>query len=236
MRLRRRKLYAADLDSSLFASPPQPAPTQPVEFGTGWYIRGDVAYARDSLPNINNFGFFPDTSAFRNTYSLGLGGGYKFTNWFRTDVTIDYREPVNATDTNTSTYANGTRWDSLANGYVDLGNWSGFTPYVGAGVGAAWGYSKIYTKDSALSCTQGGTVMCFAKNMPLSLAWSLMAGFAFEIYPHTFIDVGYRYLNLGSYSFYDNSILSQVVPPAGMTSAVQSHVHEIRFGLRYMID
>jgi opacity protein-like surface antigen len=27
------------------------------------------------------------------------------------------------------------RWDLLANGYLDLGTWDGFTPYIGAGAG-----------------------------------------------------------------------------------------------------
>ena len=43
------KLCAADLGPSLFSNQPS-TQIQPVEFGTGWYIRGDLAYARDSLP------------------------------------------------------------------------------------------------------------------------------------------------------------------------------------------
>lgn len=214
--------------------------TQPVDFGSGWYIRGDVAYALDTLPEISDWGIFPNTSSWRNTYSLGLGAGYKFTNWFRTDMTLDWRDPLTASDSSTSTYAYGTRWDALFNGYIDLGNWNGFAPYVGAGVGAAWGDAKIYTKDSSLTCTQGGTVTCFEKNDSIHLAWALMAGFAFEIFPHAFVDLGYRYLNLGSYSFYDNSVLSQVgsfvyIPP-GSSAAATSRVQEIRLGIRYMID
>jgi opacity protein-like surface antigen len=230
------RLYAADLDTPDFGEPP--VPQQPVEFGTGWYIRGDAAFAMDSLPDISPFGFFPQTSDLRNTYSLGFGGGYKFNNWFRTDVTLDWRDPLEASDSATSTYAYGTRWDSLVNGYVDIGNWNGFTPYVGAGVGAAWGQAKYYTKDSIFSCTNGGKVTCFEQNTPINLAWALMAGFSYEVFPHAFLDVGYRYLNLGSYSFYSNSVLAgfQSVAPAGTTASKTSTVQEIRFGLRYMID
>jgi opacity protein-like surface antigen len=232
----------SDACAADFGLPPlpaqiQPNSTQPVEFGTGWYIRGDTAFAMDSLPEINEFGIFPITSGLRNTYSLGGGGGYKFNNWFRTDIVFDWRDPLTASDSGTSTYAYGSRWDALANGYVDLGNWNGFAPYVGAGVGVAWGEAKFYTRDPTISpCTQGGTVTCFEKNTPMNLAWALMAGVAYEIFPHAFIDVGYRYLNLGNYSFYDNSILSQITVPAGMTASAPSHVQEVRFGLRYVID
>ncbi len=102
------KLYAADLDSTDFGEPP--APPQPVEFGTGWYIRGDAAFAMDSLPEISPLGFFPDNSGLRNTYSLGFGGGYKFNNWFRTDVTLDYRDHLSASD---STHIHLCQWHPL---------------------------------------------------------------------------------------------------------------------------
>src|SRR5579883_3074861 len=63
------KSFAADLDNSLF--PTAPAQTEePVEFGTGWYIRGDAAFALDTLPEVTDLGLFPNSSNFRNTYSL----------------------------------------------------------------------------------------------------------------------------------------------------------------------
>lgn len=230
---------AADLDSLFVASPPSSMPTEPVEFGTGWYLRGDVAFARDSLPNVDPDGLFPANSSPHNTYSLGLGGGYKFTNWFRTDVTLDYRQPESAYNPITFTNANGGRWDVLANGYIDfgdwLGNWYGVQPYIGAGVGAAWGYTKITTSDPAVPCTGGGATQCFVNHIPASLAWALMAGFAVPIFPHAYIDVGYRYLDLGNYSFFDSGLWSQL-SGNGVTAASHSRVNEFRVGFRYMID
>jgi hypothetical protein len=64
----------------------------PVEFGTGWYIRGNIAAAQD---NANAFGrasllgMKPP-----NGWSAGLGAGHKFTNFLRADLTVDYRSPV----------------------------------------------------------------------------------------------------------------------------------------------
>jgi opacity protein-like surface antigen len=231
------KLEAADLGSFFGGSTPPDAsePEQPVEFGTGWYLRGDVAYARDSLPEVDSFGVFYTGQSPRNTYSLGIGGGYKFNQWFRTDLTLDFREPLGAQDPSTGSDATGERWDALANGYVDLGTWSGFTPYIGAGVGAAFGRTKVTTMDTAVACTQNGTIVCEFSNTPISLAWALMAGVAFEIFPHAYIDVGYRYLNLGTYSFYPSSDWP-ALNAAGVPAALQSNVQEIRVGFRYMID
>lgn len=228
------RLFAADLDSSYFLNSP-PAQTKPVEFGTGWYIRGDLGYAYDSLPDVNPLGLFPVPSSYHSTFSVSLGAGYEFNRWFRADITGDYREPLSAYDPTTTTNANGGRWDVLANGYIDLGTWYGFKPYIGAGIGAAWGLTKITTADPAVACTQGGSIQCFANHIPASLAWALMAGVAYEIYPHAFLDIGYRYLNLGTYSFYDSNVWSQFGPGAGLPAA-QSHIQEIRVGIRYMID
>lgn len=227
------ELYAADLDSSFFVNQPPPIQTQPVEFGTGWYIRGDLAYGLDSLPNADAYGLFPTAAAFRSTYAIGLGAGYKFTNWFRTDITGDFLQPLTAYDPATNTNAFGGRWDVLANGYLDLGTWGGVTPYVGAGVGAAVGDTRISTMDSTIPCTQGGAILCDMTNMPVSLAWALMAGVSFQVFPHTYIDLGYRYLNLGAYSFYNNAPINGA---SGLSTTGQSHAHEIRVGLRYMID
>jgi opacity protein-like surface antigen len=219
--------------------PPLPEEAPPVddrvEFGTGWYIRGDLAYARDSLPNIGELGTYPNASP-RNTFSMGLGGGYKFTNWFRTDLTADFRQPLRSTDVATRADVSGGRWDALANGYIDLGTWWGFTPYVGAGVGGAWGRAKITTYDAAISCTNGGTVLCFHSRTPVALAWALMAGAAYEIMPHFYLDIGYRYLNLGSYSFWDPSEQASITAFTGNAATARSQVQEIRLGLRYLID
>ena len=39
--------------------------------------------------------------------------------------------------------AETTAWNGLVNGYVDLGTYAGFTPYVGAGIGAVWSRNKV---------------------------------------------------------------------------------------------
>ncbi|TAL77390.1 MAG: porin family protein, partial [Beijerinckiaceae bacterium] len=150
-------VHAADLDTMFVHGTP---PVQPVEFGTGWYIRGDLAFADDSLPPLSADLSQFLSSARQASLSAGLGAGYKFTNWLRTDVVLDYRKTISAAGRGPTrdciTQLNGTppipaetvygdctpnynssvrRWDLMANVYADLGTWYGITPYIGAGAG-----------------------------------------------------------------------------------------------------
>ena len=167
----------ADLDTL----PPDQAPIdQPVELGTGWYLRGDAGWTRDS-----GLSFIP-TNGTRNGYLADIGIGYQFNPWFRADATLEGRnfsrangtgplQNTNATACQTGfTYtkdANGNYTSSspsyeacadhyknkiqnstlMLNGYVDLGTWSSITPYIGAGIGT----SRI---------RQSGTNRWFASN------------------------------------------------------------------------
>ena len=78
---------------------------------------------------------------------FGLGLGYKFNDWFRVDVTGEYRGKANFHGSDSVTFTGGigvdnysgskSEWVFLANAYVDLGTWWCMTPYIGAGVGGA---------------------------------------------------------------------------------------------------
>jgi opacity protein-like surface antigen len=242
----------------------------PVEFGTGWYIRGDIAAAQD---NANAFG---RASLLHmkppNGWSAGLGAGYKFTNFLRADLTVDYRSPVTTNgiagsqsclvgaapqldpvtqvmvgstpvfDTCTGiAHSRLNRTHVLANGYVDLGTWSRFTPYVGAGIGVSVTYNKSQLnwfmsnqEPYNITFTDPFSKITFHQFMDTTrngytynLAWALMGGVAIDITPHLKLDVGYRYLSLGRYTAADSS---------GNTITKQMHAQEIRTGFRYVID
>jgi hypothetical protein len=109
-------------------------------------VRGDLAYAQEI--EIAPDSTFSSPSVL-NTYSVGAGSGYKVNDWFRTDpfsITaprsrrlesarrhkasrpLTPREMSPRTDICTSHLDTEIhRWDLLANGYVDLGTWDGFT-------------------------------------------------------------------------------------------------------------
>lgn len=144
-----------------------------VTFGTGWYLRGDLTASQDVKLSIGG-ATVPRNSDFFNSWGAGLGFGYKYNDWFRSDVTADWNNPRNFQGNTVSGVlcqigAVGTpsggpftgslpvysacsdysrarlqAFNVLFNGYVDLGTWLGVTPYVGAGVG----FTNIYQKFS----------------------------------------------------------------------------------------
>ena len=191
---------AADLDAPYVGS--QQFPEDKVEFGSGWYIRGDMAATR--LPKIKPIdpqlaGPTYITPNGGLGYDASLAGGYKLNTWFRADLMADFHEPQ------TTVYGSLNAYDVLVNGYVDLGTWYHVTPYIGAGAGMSFGHAAIND--------YGNTYHAFA--------WALMAGFGIDVYDHTKLDIGYRYLNLGT------------IPGATIKTLGS---HEFRVGVRYMID
>ncbi len=160
---------AADMP---FVSPQPPPANQPVEFGTGWYLRGDVGYSNMPIPVV--VADFVNNLGRTGAVSGGLGFGYQYNNWLRTDFEIDraafqlsstqapqwcpsgtvlYYPAATANVASPGTgaaagflynpaetctpYINASlsRTTPMFNAYIDLGNWWGFTPYVGAGIG-----------------------------------------------------------------------------------------------------
>ena len=152
-----------------------------------------------------------DSIKLENTWSGGGGIGYAFNGWFRADLTADYRSEARiAALSSGSSYVHGYSTDTLKletttvllNGYFDLGNWSGITPYVGAGIGFA--NNDLSSYSSKVSCL---TVTCSSafsqaavaheRGTKTNLAWALMAGAAVDIGDGLKLDLGYRYLRVG---------------------------------------
>ena len=219
---------AADMPALFPQAAGQDVPPPQMEFGTGWYLRGDVTGSYDREPSI--LGTLAASSVRRDwNYGVGGGVGYQFTDYFRADVTGDYLSSERRGTENPifSAQAHLDRWDSLVNGYVDLGNWSGLTPYIGAGVGVA----GVSTSGSVTFAD--GTGFKVGGHDDYHLAWAAMAGVAYHISPHLLLDVGYRYLDLGTYRAPQGSAIQRAVYSANKTDLDS---HEIRVGVRYQID
>lgn len=220
---------AADLPAPVYE--PVPVPPAP----GGWYLRGDIGYKVYQDPSVN----FTDSAAgvrFSNeqlddTGVIGAGIGYKFNNWLRADLTADYEWPSDFHGTTPCGCA-GTNneegqlsaWTGLANVYADLGDWHGFSPYVGAGAGVA--YLKM---ENIRSLNADGTNVSTPDGDNVNFAWALMAGVAYNFSPNLALDVGYRYLNLGS--------VDSGNVPAGAGNGHFKYddiaAHEVRVGVRY---
>jgi opacity protein-like surface antigen len=232
---------AADM---LFPPPMMDSGGRPglVELGTGWYLRGDVGYVdyvepKDGRGSIINEAF--DRTRLDETWSAGAGFGYKFLNWFRADVTVDHRfaadfEGISALGGGDSRRDWG-RLDSttgLVNAYLDLGNWYGVTPYVGAGIGVAMNHLQDYRVRVTCLTVDCGPVgdqplVELRPRRTYDLAWALMGGVTVDVGAGFQVDVGYRYANLGEASIRDGDTA---------TRSKDIEAHEVRLGLRYMID
>jgi opacity protein-like surface antigen len=112
----------------------------------------------------------------------------------------------------------------MANVYRDLFTFGKFTPYVGAGIGIArHEMDEVYFTGNPFLTNR------IEGKSNTQLAWSLMAGTAYRISDRMDLDVGYRYIDMGS-------VASGHRDNAGFWNPrVQVHdidAHEFKVGLR----
>ncbi len=201
--------FAADM---AIAPPPYAAPV--VEDFGGWYLRGDIGFSNQRVDRLNNVLDRNNTSSIQNNSFntagiFGVGVGYKFNNWFRADVTGEYRGNSQFFGTDRITYAGGVgtdtyhatknEWVVLANAYVDLGTWWCVTPFIGAGVGGARVAINGFT-DQGIANNGGGALpgLAFGDNVAKwNFAWAAHAGLAYKVTPNFTVELAYRYLDMG---------------------------------------
>jgi opacity protein-like surface antigen len=201
--------FAADLP----IAPPPMAYAPPAEDFGGWYLRGDIGFSNQHVDRLNKVLDANNTSSIQNlgfntAGIFGLGVGYQVNNWFRTDVTGEYRGNSQFFGTDTVTLPGGvgthtyhatkSEWVVLANAYVDLGTWWCVTPFIGAGVGASFNTIKSFTDFGATQA--GATILATtygADASKWSFAWAVYAGLAYQVTPNFTVELAYRFLNLG---------------------------------------
>ncbi len=211
-------------------------------FANSWYVRGDVSVGTSSAGRFGVNGGLQAGTKESSVAGLSIGAGYQFSPNFRADVTYQIN-PVKRSaasqafkcvldySTNISDYEYGDcigdslfemrRQNVLLNGYYDIGTFGAFTPYVGAGIGAA----NIATKQSYTATwagdhssygnfkvpvfTDGADTGGFhgavsydqlSKRSQYNVAWAAMLGTSYTINSDIKMDVGYRYLDAGSYT------------------------------------
>jgi opacity protein-like surface antigen len=203
--------FAADMPSIM--PPPAYAPPVVEDFG-GWYLRGDIGFSNQRVDRLNNLLDANNTSSIQNNSFntagiFGLGVGYKFNNWFRADVTGEWRGNSQFLGKDSITYAAGfgtdtyhaskSEWVVLANAYVDLGTWWCITPFIGAGVGGARVSINNFTDQNL--AIEGGLPLpglAFGDNASKwNFAWALHAGVAYKVTPNFTVELAYRYLDMG---------------------------------------
>lgn len=246
---------ATNLAAAADLLPPPPlAPEAPIE-SSGWYLRGDVGVGIDQLSQQNStfansvpFGFANNGSGLGEQAIFGLGAGYQLNNWFRGDVTGEYRTSSHYWGLESYTPAGlfpspncpATCYDRysadissavfLANGYVDVGTWWGVTPFVGAGVGYTYNMFNGLT-DTGLETGGFGA----APNRGFgSLAWALMAGVSYAITPNIRLEFGYRYIDLGKVESYPIACVGGCGGNGAESESFHLTSNDVRLGLRYI--
>ncbi|MBR1221878.1 porin family protein [Bradyrhizobium sp. U87765 SZCCT0131] len=212
---------AADLP---IAPPPAYAPPPPADFG-GWYLRGDIGFSNQNVKNVRStndasyasVSSLNQTSNFDSAGIYGVGVGYQFNNWFRMDVTGQYRGSANFKGTDTFRYAayglslpgsdaysaSKSELLFLANAYVDLGTWWCITPFIGAGVGTArvsvsnFSDTGDFFASNGTSVYQSHSYTTAANASKWNFAWAAHAGLAYRVNPSLTIELAYSYVDMG---------------------------------------
>lgn len=245
-------VFAADMP---IAPPPAMyAPPPPADDFGGWYLRGDIGQTNSQLNKLHNnlYDTLPASAqlqqlghGFSGGTSYGLGVGYQFNNWFRADITGEYRSKVNFSGTDFITYNPGgfqsdtynggySSWVGLVNAYVDLGTWWCVTPFIGAGAG----FANIKTTGfSDTGLANGSPGSYFAQGASkTNFAWAAHAGLAYKVNNAFTVELAYRYLDMGTAgqgygASYDGT-------NAGPSSFQYRDItsHDVRLGVRWNLD
>ena len=201
------------------------------------------------------------TASFRDTTlspsgTIDAGVGYVLNPWLRMDGTLEYRfgarlrsslaivDPAPLGGGGSFSAADGLRAGvssivALLNGYVDLGNYWGVTPFLGAGVGVA-DNALSGVSDQGFAISGAGPAIpvggVFSNASRTNFAWALTAGLDFDIGPNLKIEASYRYLDLGSLA------LGGLHCAAGCGGAVAASSrgalvsNDIRIGLIWLVE
>ena len=248
-------VFAADLP---IAQPPMYAPPL-VDFG-GWYLRGDIGFSNQSVSRVldtnstayNNVAV-SQTSSFGSAGIFDVGVGYAFTNWFRADVTAQWRGKSNFTGldvvTGTGPFAGFVGTDLytatksefvfLANAYFDLGTWWSVTPFIGGGIGTARVSIADFsdTGDFINGGAQFHSLNYAGQASKWNFAWAAHAGLAYRVTPSVTLELAYSYIDLGSgitgpsYSF--DQVTNTTHAPFAFHDITS---HDLTLGVRWNLD
>lgn len=226
-------------------------PPEPIATG-GWYLRGDVGYSKAKFRGAKFPTYVIDTTCgatcvtagndghvsgkLKGSFLVGGGLGYQVTDYFRTDLTLDYMTR-SSFDGNRGTWCGGkscTSSDSskmsalslMANAYIDLANINGITPYVGAGIGGTyvkWGNVVQQNPGQPKAIEMDG-----ASNWRFT--WALMAGASYDLTQNLKLDAGYRFRRV------NGGKMSEGAYSNGPTYDRGFNIHDVRVGLRYQFD
>lgn len=220
----------------------------------GWYLRGDIGYSFNNFSHADYITYGVNQQnlpgllrgELDDAFVIGGGVGYQVTDYFRTDLTLDYMfnadfegftegtctvlgvpEACRSNDTSELSV-----YTLMANAYVDLGTYGRITPYVGGGIGGAkvhWGELENcitggYDQDGCV--THGG-------HDEWRFAYALMAGASVDVTCNTALDVGYRYQHIQGGGMFKYAELNGFGTGPGFDDGISSH--QVKAGVRFKL-
>jgi opacity protein-like surface antigen len=221
----------------------------------GWYLRGDIGYSHMAVESVDYYqGSATLTGEFEKhdlgqSWMLGGGIGYQITDYFRGDLTVNHHfaadfDGSSATGvTNCGTATGVCSYKDtgdlavttlLANAYLDLGNYSGFTPYVGAGLGGAvvhW--SDIENNEICVSgdCTGSAGDSTHDGNGEWRFAYALHTGVSYDISANLKLDAGYSFTHVEGGNMFSFESGNANNGYQGFDGDIK--IHTVRAGLRW---
>jgi opacity protein-like surface antigen len=245
--------------ADLIEPPVLEAPEVTPHVSRGWYLRGDIGWAHMSVGGVDYYqGGLPnpvlatfDVHDLGDSWMAGVGIGYQVNSNFRVDWTYNHYfdadfEGASALNVACSDGSGGIcSYDDdttlalsvlMANAYFDLGNFSGFTPYVGFGLGGAhthWG--DLTNQEYWVSGTVPGTLASdtHSPKNGWRFAWALHAGMSYDLAANLKLDAGYTYTHVSGGDMFGFGAASGDPGTQGYHDDIQ--IHAVRAGLRWSI-
>ncbi len=173
----------------------------------GFYTRFDLGYAYSTLPGIEK------------GYAVQTGFGQRWGRFVRGEFTLEFSRNrlKGISDLDPPDGSVRSRLPSLSamfSGYVDLFDYKGISPYIGAGIGVA----RNDMPDFVVNGQQ------FYGDLNYRLAWKAMAGIGIDLPANLVLDIGYAYNDLGRFSA--RSLYSAPLQQ-------EAKIRKIYVGLRY---
>lgn len=226
----------------------------------GWYLRGDIGYAHIRTGSVEYYQGTPTlTGSFEqhdidSTWMVGGGIGYQVTDYFRVDLTADHyfntdfngSSATGAACTNAGVAGEICDYSDngdvnittlMANAYIDLGNYGGITPYVGAGIGGAmvhWG-DLVNDETCVLNC--GGYTEVSSTHGGYAdwhFAWAAHAGFSYDLTHNLKLDAGYTYTHINGGRMFAFDAANTYTGQQGFNGDIE--IHAVKAGLRYTFN
>jgi opacity protein-like surface antigen len=220
----------------------------------GWYLRGYIGMSNQFFDGLESDLFdipveqgWYDDGGFGSAPIVGGGIGYEFNDYLRGDITVEWRgkSEFNALqwlradadpDITTDDYtAEKSELVFMANGYYDIGDFYGITPYVGAGIGTS--YNTIsHFRDINIIENGGGYA---DDNSEWNFAWALHTGLGFQATERMTIDFGYSFISLGDAETGALHNDDGTSFPEGLNESIKFndlYSHDFKLGVRYSLN